>query len=236
MVGILLAPSLWAAGARESQAKGPIEVTFWSLFTGGDGEFFDAMVDEFNRTHTDIVAKTDTVKFDNYYTKLTTALSANNAPDVVVVHQSNLLGYVPRGVFMPLDDLLAKNNAPLDDFVAAPLDAVKYDGKTYALPVDVPALIMYYNLDRLMYALFFMSDMNGDGLKAWMDEWVYGCENRAAYIDHYVQKFGSKNLDGIRCKPYYSAPANYGSAFTSRWDKDGRERAIGMTLAEFEQT
>ena len=94
----------------------------------------------------------------------------------------------------------------------------------------------YYNIDQFMYGLFLMMDGTADGLKAWMDEWVYGCENRAAYIDHYVQKCGSKNLDGLRCKPYYSAPANYGSAFTSRWDKDGRERAIGMTLAEFEQT
>jgi|GEM_PF-22870 len=43
----------------------------------------------------------------------------------------------------------------------------------------------YYNLDRLMYTLFFMSDMNGNGLKAWMDEWVYGCVDRHAYLDHY---------------------------------------------------
>ena len=114
LIGLMMLSTLWAAGTQEqTKQEGPIEVTFWSLFTGGDGEFFDAMVDEFNRTHTDIVAKTDTVKFDNYYTKLTTALSANNAPDVVVVHQSNLLGYVPRGVFLPLDDLLAKNNAPI---------------------------------------------------------------------------------------------------------------------------
>ena len=148
LIALITVPALWAAGAKEeSKQEGPIEVTFWSLFTGGDGEFFDAMVDEFNRTHTDIVAKSDTVKFDNYYTKLTTALSANNAPDVVVVHQSNLLGYVPRGVFLPLDDLLARNNAPLDDFVKAPLDAVKYEGKLYALPLDVHALMMYYNED-----------------------------------------------------------------------------------------
>ncbi len=94
----------------------------------------------------------------------------------------------------------------------------------------------YYNMDQFMYGLFLMMDGTADGLKAWMDEWVYRCENRAAYIDHYVRKFGSRYLDGIRCKSYYSAPANYGSAFTTRWDKDGRERAIGMTLPEFEQT
>lgn len=152
LMGFLLISALWAAGSQEQRQENPIEVTFWSLFTGGDGEFFDAMVEEFNRTHIDIMAKTDTVKFDNYYTKLTTALSARTAPDVVVVHQSNLLGYVPRGVFMPLDDLLARNNAPLDDFVEAPLEAVKYNGKIYALPLDVHALIMYYNEDLFTQA------------------------------------------------------------------------------------
>ncbi len=144
----LCVPQAMAGGAAEgAKASGPVEVTFWSLFTGGDGEFFDAMVAEFNRTHPDIVAKTDTVKFDNYYTKLTTALSARSAPDVVVVHQSNLLNYVPKGALYPLDETLAKLKAPLDDFVAAPLAATKFDGKIYALPLDVHPIIMYYNTE-----------------------------------------------------------------------------------------
>jgi len=46
----------------------------------------------------------------------------------------------------------------------------------------------YYNMDQFMYGLFMMADGTADGLKAWMDEWIYGCENRAAYIDHYIQK------------------------------------------------
>jgi glutaconate CoA-transferase, subunit A len=96
-------------------------------------------------------------------------------------------------------------------------------------------LIGYYNLDRFMYALFSMMDSTGDGLKAYLDEWVYGCENRAAYIDHYVGKFGSELLDGIRAKAYYSAPDNYGSAFSSNWDDDGRERMTGLTLEELER-
>ena len=94
----------------------------------------------------------------------------------------------------------------------------------------------YYNLDMLMYGLFMMSDGTADGLKAWMDEWVYGCKDREAYIGHYIQKFGIKGLDGIKAKPYYSAPANYGSAFTTRWDREGKERNMGLTLGEFEQT
>ena len=80
----------------------------------------------------------------------------------------------------------------------------------------------YYNMDFMMVGSLLMADCSEIGMRAWIDEWVYGCENRAAYINHYIQKFGSKGLDEIRARPFYSAPANYGSAFTSRWDKDGR--------------
>ncbi len=93
----------------------------------------------------------------------------------------------------------------------------------------------YYNLDRLMYAMFFVSDMRGDGLKAWMDEWVYGCRDRADYLDHYMAKHGSEMLEAIRAKSYFSAPADYGSAFTSCWDDEDRERTMGLTLEELEE-
>lgn len=94
----------------------------------------------------------------------------------------------------------------------------------------------HYNIDFFMYGLFMMADSTADGLKVWMDEWIYGCENRAAYIDRYIQRFGSSVLDGIKAKAFYSAPANYGSAFTTRWDREGRERNMGLTMEELEKT
>ena len=63
--------------------------------------------------------------------------------------------------------------------------------------------------------MFMMANATGDGAKAWMDEWVYGCQDREAYLDHYVQKFGMGMLDKLKAKAFYSAPANYGSAFGS---------------------
>lgn len=93
----------------------------------------------------------------------------------------------------------------------------------------------YYNMDRSAYAFFFLSDMTGDGLKAWMDEWVFGCRDRQAYLDHYMSKQGSHMLDKIRAKAFYSAPANYGAAFTTAWDNDGKCRTMGLTLEEIEK-
>jgi glutaconate CoA-transferase, subunit A len=92
----------------------------------------------------------------------------------------------------------------------------------------------YYNMDKVMYGIFMMADGTTEGLEEWMAEWVYGCPTREAYIDRYVQKYGSGLLDKITAKAFYSAPANYGAAFTSRWDVDGKERDLGLTLEEFE--
>ncbi len=94
----------------------------------------------------------------------------------------------------------------------------------------------YYNVDTFMYnGIFTAAAATAEGLAAWMDEWVYSCPTRADYIDHYIERFGTEALDELRAKPFYSAPANYGSAFHSHWDREGKERTMGVTLPELEK-
>ncbi len=100
-----------------------------------------------------------------------------------------------------------------------------------AHPTEV---VGHYNMDRLMYGLFIMAAAKGDSLEEWMDEWVFSCQDRQAYIDRYVEKFGSGRLQKLKAKPLYSAPANYGSAYHSPWDENNKDRAMGMTLEEIE--
>ncbi|MFP4668701.1 MAG: CoA transferase subunit A [Desulfobacterales bacterium] len=93
----------------------------------------------------------------------------------------------------------------------------------------------YYNRDLFFSGMFTNANTRGNTVKEWMDEWVYGCPDREAYIDHYINKFGSGMLDRLRAKPFYSAPANYGAAFTSAWEETGKERSMGITLDEMEK-
>jgi multiple sugar transport system substrate-binding protein len=146
---LIIAASLALGG---SLFAAPREVKFWTLFTGGDGEFFDAMVKAYNASQNEVVLKNDTVKFTDYYTKLTAALAAKSAPDVVICHASNLVNYVPNNVFLPLDPYIKKAGVNLSDFESAPLAACTFNGKIYALPLDVHPLIMYYNKDLLAQA------------------------------------------------------------------------------------
>jgi glutaconate CoA-transferase subunit A len=96
-------------------------------------------------------------------------------------------------------------------------------------------LIGCYNADAYMYVMFSMADTTAEGINAWLEEWCFGCKDRAAYINRYISKFGIDTLNAIKAKPYFSAPANYGSAYTSSWDEHNKHRTLGLSLEELEQ-
>ncbi len=100
-----------------------------------------------------------------------------------------------------------------------------------AHPMEV---LGHYNRDAFMYSLFAGASSKADKMDLWMEEWIFGCADRESYLDRYIQKFGTGILERLRTKPYYSAPADYGAAFTSMWDEDGKERNMGVTEEEFE--
>jgi glutaconate CoA-transferase subunit A len=100
-----------------------------------------------------------------------------------------------------------------------------------AHPMEV---LGHYNRDIMMYSLFAGACGKADKMKDWMDQWVYGCKDREAYLGRYTGKYGMHILERLRTKPYYSAPADYGAAFTSMWDGEGRERNMGVTEEELE--
>jgi glutaconate CoA-transferase subunit A len=65
----------------------------------------------------------------------------------------------------------------------------------------------YYDRDTEFYLAWDALSRDPDALQAWLDEWVYGLPDRAAY----VQKLGAPRVDALRPEPQYSDPVNYGS-------------------------
>ena len=88
-----------------------------------------------------------------------------------------------------------------------------------------------------MYGLFVTAAATREGLKAWMDEWVLPCAKPGGLPDATIFSNLRKRIPRqLRAQPYCSAPANYGSAFTSVWDDDGQERSLGITREELERS
>lgn len=149
MLVVVLATGFSVSGGIAGEVT---TITYWNLFTGGDGFIMGEMVKEFNRTHPSIKVEALTIKWEEYYTKLMTALAAKNASDVAICHTSRLPQYLPAGVFYPIDSVLKELNAPIDDYVESIFVAGKYEGKQYALPLDNHPEILYYNKDIMKAA------------------------------------------------------------------------------------
>jgi multiple sugar transport system substrate-binding protein len=128
-----------------SSTKGKTELTFWTLFAGGDGEFMQAMIDEYNKSQSDFAINNVVLEWGEYYTKLVTGVSSGNGPDIGISHTSKLPELMDEGVVTSLDTEADAIKLDWGSYNATALDATIHDGQHYAIPIDTHAFIMYYN-------------------------------------------------------------------------------------------
>lgn len=129
------------------------DLSFWSLFTGGDGEWWQKIVSDYNNTSPTYPVQCVTLVWADYYTKLQTAVAAGKGPDMGISHVSKLYELASTGVIEPLDDYLKDNDIDLTKYYSQKnIDAVTIDDHIYAIPLDTHAEVMYYNTDLISQA------------------------------------------------------------------------------------
>lgn len=64
----------------------------------------------------------------------------------------------------------------------------------------------YYDRDTAFYLAWDGLSRDEAAMQAWLDEWVHGVPDRAAY----VRKLGPSRVDALRPEPLHSDPVNYG--------------------------
>jgi raffinose/stachyose/melibiose transport system substrate-binding protein len=128
----------------------PVTLKFWGWMGEQSPEknkFIDAAIAEFNAKN-DYNAKVEflAIPQDQYNTKITTEIAANNVPDMFMTHEAGFLApFVKAGKVHPLDDLLGKD--VIGSFIPGIFDTVSFDGKKYAMPLSQTSQMVYYNKD-----------------------------------------------------------------------------------------
>ncbi|MHA2472119.1 MAG: CoA transferase subunit A [Promethearchaeota archaeon] len=92
----------------------------------------------------------------------------------------------------------------------------------------------YYKHDALFRDWAFGLMTSDEGIKRWLDEWVYGCKDHDAYLQKYKEYFGADRLDSLKYKPYYSTPVNYGCPYPT-WDDNGVHTSMGIKYQDIEE-
>lgn len=146
--------------SQEDESTGDkVELTFWNMFAGGEGDFFDQIVNDFNTSQSDIVVETVRVDPNEYYAKYGAALSSGKGPDVGVCHSDKLAPFVNGGQVAELDSLAEEIGFDFGEISNLNTTAVSYDGKHYSVPIDTHFHMCYYNKDILKEA----GKLNDDG-------------------------------------------------------------------------
>lgn len=85
------------------------------------------------------------IDWTDYHNNIIFAHKSGDAPDIFTA-DADIAGYAKAGVVLDVSDLMT------DDFVEGAFNACMIDGKAYAVPMDMPFRVIYYNKDDLKKA------------------------------------------------------------------------------------
>lgn len=149
VAAVLLASALClpAQARAQAAAAAPVEVRMWTLLSGGDGARMRALVERFNASQREVRVVSTTLRWgEPFYTKLITATVVGAGPDLATVHLSRMTNLAGGGVLRPIteQELQAAGIAGAD-FFPRQWDKVQHEGRSYAVPLDIHPLVLYYN-------------------------------------------------------------------------------------------
>jgi multiple sugar transport system substrate-binding protein len=119
----------------------------WTLLSGGDGARMRALVEDFNASQREVRVVSTTLKWgEPFYTKLITSSVVGEGPDLATVHLSRLVNLAGGGVLRPITDAeLAAVGLKGSDYLPRQWEKARWQGQTWAIPLDMHPLVLYYN-------------------------------------------------------------------------------------------
>ena len=205
------APVAPASSTQSSApAAAPIEITHFDRNIPQDVDFRKELADRFHKENPNITVKIDVMP-DDYAATLITRIASGTAGDCFRYGTHyGMANLALRGLFVSLDDFVAKDNYDLSVYFKGAIDACHVDGKLYALPVNGhPGWSAIYYMPELFQAA---------GVEEPTDTWTYDDMTQAALK---LTKQTGDQVDqyGLWVAPFYEASLTPISAFGG-WPMD----------------
>ena len=134
----MLLTGVGSQGVTEVKADDKVQIRFLNGFTGGDGEYMRKITDGFNESQDkyEIVESQE----KDHYLKF-----KSGEYDLVVIHGDRLKTFADDGMIQDVSSVYEKAGIELTDYLEAAQEIVQVDGTTYAFPLDIHPLVMFYN-------------------------------------------------------------------------------------------
>ena len=135
-----------SAGTRRASAQPKATISYWNGLTGADGKVMDELIDQFTRD-TGIRVEQQRIQWADLYAKLQVSVPAGEGPDLALIHTVEVPHFASDGILEPIDDAASTGKGFRgEDYLPTTWQGGIYQGKRYAIPLDVPQHILYMNV------------------------------------------------------------------------------------------
>lgn len=142
--GLALASAVALSGC--SGAAGDENTIQYWLWDANQLPGYRQCADDFNAANPDLTVQITQLGWDDYWSKLTNGMVAENAPDVFTNHLAKYPDYLRFEQLVPLDD----TGLDFDQYAEGLADLwVGEDGKRYGVPKDWDTVALFYNREML---------------------------------------------------------------------------------------
>ncbi|MBM3525915.1 MAG: extracellular solute-binding protein, partial [Alphaproteobacteria bacterium] len=125
-----------------AQAQQRMRMTWWG---GADrARRTNEAVGAYLKRNAGLRIDTDTVGWNDYWTRLATQVAGGNAPDLIQMDYRYIFEYARRNALRPLDEFMP-DPMNIGDFGSANLDSGKVDGKLYGVAMGLNSTAMFYD-------------------------------------------------------------------------------------------
>jgi multiple sugar transport system substrate-binding protein len=132
-----------SSGAGAGAGSGKTTITFSYLWGGPEGQSLEKLISEYNASQSQV--KVIGVSSPDSQKQLTSMSSSNGSFDISDSFGNTVGAWASKGILAPLDSYLSPNNIDISDFAPSAMSQMKYQGKTYSLPIAVHTFELLYN-------------------------------------------------------------------------------------------
>jgi arabinogalactan oligomer / maltooligosaccharide transport system permease protein len=144
----VLLPS-WAA----AQDAGVETVVVWTSYRGEEKTALETLVDRFNGSSVDVQIELLAIPSKAYKSRLQAAIPRGNGPDLFIEAHELVGEWSKNRLLVPA--------LPTDTtrFTPSAIDALRYEGQLWGIPIAVKSLALYYNRDLVEQPPATMSEL-----------------------------------------------------------------------------
>lgn len=140
---ILFAALFWAALSTIGFSQDKERIFVWHSYRGAERAALKDLAQEWNRTSPDSFVSLLGLPYEAYPNKLSSAIPRGQGPDIFIFAHERIGDWADSKLIRPWDDLLPADYQ--DRFLAPTVEAFRYKGKHYGIPLSFKSVALIYN-------------------------------------------------------------------------------------------